>query len=89
MDSTAVFATILGQQVSGHSEKIIEILSLLGQCQINDDERILLRLVYADGHSISEAARLIKIKDAEARKLLKSVYQRLKQVLTGAGITEL
>jgi len=89
MDSTAVFATILGQQASGHSEKIIEILSLLGQCQINDDERILLRLVYADGHSISEAARLIKIKDAEARKRLKSVYQRLKQVLTGAGITEL
>ncbi len=91
MDSSAVFATILGQSDSdsGRSAKIKDILLALGQCAINDDERLLLRLVYADGHSIAEAARVTKIVDGEVRKILKNVYKRLKQALTDAGITEL
>lgn len=91
MDSSAVFATILGQSNtdSGRSEKVKEILAVLGQCNINEDERLLLRLVYADGHSISEAARATKLADVEARKMLRNVYKRLKQALFDAGITEL
>lgn len=91
MDSAAVFATILGQSgaETGRSTKAGEMLSLLGRCEIDDDERLLLRLVYADGHSVSEAARVIRFTDSEARKRLKNVYKRLKQALTDAGITDL
>ncbi len=89
MDTHALIETILG----GANDSMVgtagmeKVLASLRQCQINDDERLLLRLVYTDGHSVSQAARIRNLPDAEARRLLKNTLQRLKQALLDAGIS--
>jgi RNA polymerase sigma factor (sigma-70 family) len=91
MDTQAVIATILGQgsHVSVRTTRIRDMLGVLANCTISDDERLLLRLIHTDDCSVSEAARRIKLKDSDARKLLKEVYQRLKMALASAGLAEI
>lgn len=86
MDMDAIINTVLGNESAGtsYSDSIEKILSSIKQCIGDDDERLLLRLVYTDGHSISAAAKILKLPDAKARKLLKNVILRVKQVLDHA-----
>lgn len=83
MDMEAIINTILGNKHTGrrYSDAIKDVLQALQHCISNDDERLLLRLIYTDGHSVSHAARILKLPDVKARKLLKNVVQRLRQVI--------
>lgn len=91
MDSMAVVDTILNGSGNdlGLSENMNEALQAVAQCKLSDDERLLLRLIYTDGYSVSKAARLLKLADPEARKLLKNTHKRLRQALINAGITNI
>lgn len=91
MDSIAVVDTILNGSSNdlGLSENMNKALQAVAQCELSDDERLLLRLRYTDGYSISKAARLLKWPDPEARKLLKNIHKRLRQALINAGITNI
>jgi len=86
MDVDAVINTILGQPVSNSTGAFSKALNIFRRCELNEDERLLLRLVYTDGRSVSQSARLLKIPDAGARKLLRNVLQRLNKALNDAGI---
>ena len=88
MDSIAVVDMILNNPASdlGRSENMSKALQILAQCQLSDDERLLLRLFYTDGYTVSKAARLLKLSDAEARKIFKSIHKRLQKSLADAGI---
>jgi RNA polymerase sigma factor (sigma-70 family) len=91
MDASALFGAILGENVvssANATETINKVITSIRQCEISDDERLLLRLVYSDGQTVSAAARLINIPDAEARKLLKNVLKRLRHVLIEVGVVE-
>ena len=90
MDVDSVIAVILGNKPKQiRSSNMAGILQQLGQCPLDDNARLLLRLVYADGLSISHAAREINMADSKARKLLKQTLEMLRKVLSLAGITEL
>lgn len=91
MDCGAVVSAILGQAEHpvGHSAKFTKFLSALAECKLDDNERLLLRLIYTDEFSVSEAARKIQLKDSEARKLLKQLFIRLRAALTKSGFSEL
>lgn len=91
MDTEAVVSAILGQndESIGYSDHFSKMLTTLSVCQIDDDERLLLRLIYTDEFSVSEAARRIQLKDSEARKILKHLYKRLREALISNGLTEL
>ena len=87
MDANAVVNTIFGNQKKiADRNAMLRSLVVLRQCELTDDERLLLRMVYAEGHSVSKAARLLKLADAQTRKLLKDLLQRLNQALKDAGI---
>ena len=90
IDIQSVIETILGKQTDlEFTDGIANALVTLSQCEMTDDERLLLRLVYTEGYSVSKAARLSNVADAEARKLLKKTLQRLEKALIDASITEL
>lgn len=91
MDSISIVEMILENPTDdiGRSDTMNKALHTLAKCRLSDDERLLLRLVHTEGHSVSNAARLLKLADAEARKLLKSVHQRLRQSLIDAGIVNI
>ncbi len=63
------------------SRSFLSVLQALRHCLQDDDERLLIRLVYSDGYAISKAAKVLKLSDSKARKLLKDITQRLSQVL--------
>ena len=89
MDSRSVIETILGQQLTStdFTDVFAEALAALSRCEMGDDERLLLRLVYTEGCSVSKAARLVGLPDAEARKRLKKTMQHLEKTLSDAGIS--
>jgi len=93
MDSVSVCTTILGERPATpeilHSSNFATVLKKLQQCNLDDDARLLLRMVYTDGHSVSKAARLLNLPDAKARKLLKNTLKVLRQTLRDAGINEI
>ncbi len=88
MNIEAIVNTILNENYSNNPElkstlshSFLAVLQALRQCLLDDDERLLVRLVYADGYAISKAAKILKLSDSKARKLLKDLIQRLSQVL--------
>ena len=91
MDSRAVVEMILNQSVSdlGRSENMRQALDVLSRCQLSDDERLLLRLVFAEGYKLSQAARQLNLADAQARKLFTACLKRLQQALIAAGIDKI
>ena len=93
MDSESVIAALLGNHSIPaeqlHSKNFIDILQHLKACEIDDDARLLLRMIYTDGYSISQAARILRLPDALARKRVKSTLKTLQQALTAVGITDL
>jgi len=90
MDSIAVVDVILNNASDlGRSDNMRKALQILAQCQLSDNERLLLRLTYTDGYSVSKAARQLKLVDAEARKIFKDVHKRLQQAMIDAGLTNI
>ncbi len=93
LDSESVIGILLGkhsipsQQL--RSKNFGEILQHLQKCEIDDDARLLLRMIYTDGYSVSQAARILQLPDALARKQVKSTLKTLQQALSAVGITDL
>lgn len=56
------------------------------QLQLEDDERLLLRMIFQDGRTVSAAARLMQRPDHEVRRRCKRVLARLKSVLERRGL---
>ncbi len=56
------------------------------QFDLQDDEWLLLRLVYQQGKKLSAAARMLDIKDHTARRILKRVEQKMLYVLKQKGL---
>lgn len=54
--------------------------------QLDDDARLLLRLVYTEGYTVSDAARELKLKDADARAKLTKTLRHLRQAFERAGL---
>ena len=65
------------------------MLKKLQQYPLQDDERLLLRMIYTDGYTVSKAARMLGLEDKKARKLLKKTLENLRNVLTTFGVSEL
>ena len=91
MDSRSVVEMILNQTGSdlGGSETMRGVLQNLAKCKLNDDERLLLRLMFTEGYKLSKAARELNLADAQARKLYAACIKRLQQCLIAAGITKI
>ena len=93
MNSSAVFKIILGEQTtiqdSFCSEKLGEIFKIFREHPLQDDERLLLRMIYTDGHSVSKAARLMGLADKKARNQLQLTLKKLHKALIASGISDL
>jgi hypothetical protein len=62
---------------------------LRGSLRVDDDERLLLRLIYQQGYSISKAARALQLKDHNARRLHARLLERLRAALQSCGLAPL
>ena len=93
MNNTAVFEAILGERAANDdslcTENLIEILKKFQETSLQDDERLLLRMIYTDGYSVSKAARLMGLADKKARKQLQLTLKNLQQTLLACGISDL
>ncbi len=56
------------------------------EVQIDDDERLLMRLVYDEDLSVTQAAEIMGLKYHSARRTLKRVLQRIHEVFIENGI---
>lgn len=88
LDAEAVITAVLGQapRLDDAPATLVGALRALQGCAIDDDDRLMLRLVYVEGQSVSQAARVMKQPDAQARRRLKRTLQRIGQVLSDAGL---
>jgi RNA polymerase sigma factor (sigma-70 family) len=71
-----------GEGASTQVEKRWEKLEI----QIDDEERLLMRLVYDEDLTVTEAARILGLKYHSARRMLKRVLERIHEVLLENGI---
>ena len=85
----AALGPILGQDRSPDANPTLSaewLRKLQHAIQLDDDARLLLRLVYTEGYTVSEAARTLKLKDADARAKLTRTLKHLRQVFEQAGL---
>ena len=91
-NSTALFKIILGEATSLpdtlQNQNIKSLFENLQKYPLQDDERLLLRMVFTDGYSVSAAARLLGMEDKKARKQLNTTLNNLRDILQAAGITD-
>ena len=93
MNSSALFKAILGdaQMLSNslHSNNLKVVFESLQKKPLQDDECLLLRMIYTDGHTVSSAARLLGMADKKARSQLNVTLKRLRNILQTSGITDI
>ena len=88
MNANAIVAAILGEKENNIelTGQLYVALESLREFSFSDDERLLLRLIYTEGHPVSTAARILQMTDGMTRKLLRDVIERLGDTLKNAGI---
>ena len=93
MNSTALFKIILGDTQALpdtlHLNNLKTVFADLQKNPLQDDERLLLRMIYTDGHTVSSAARLLGMADKKARSQLTATLKRLQKILQTSGITDI
>ena len=59
----------------------VEIKAAIISAKLNDDDRLVLKLVFQEGYGVAEVARLQKIPDHHVRRRLQKVLKRMKKAL--------
>ncbi len=83
-----IFQTLLDDpQVLPSFNSLNERLSTL-EISLSSTERLLLKMRFIEGMSISAACRTLNLKDYEGRKTLNNCLQTLRKLFTEAGLEE-
>lgn len=86
-----VLAELLGVALADQQMELTERMQtrrnrLKTVLQLADDDRILLKLIYQDGCSVSEAARRLEQPDHTIRRKLRALLEHLRSSLQAAGL---
>lgn len=81
-----VLGGVLEQEISAAQKDAL--LQLGDAVVLSDQERLLLRLIYEQGHKIASAARALGLQRKQASRLHAAVLTRLREALAPLGLSE-
>ncbi len=55
--------------------------------EIDDDQRLMLRLVFHEGHAVAQAARMLGLKRHQVKRPLERALLNIRSVLEANGLT--
>jgi hypothetical protein len=62
------------------------LAKLRDSLHLDDEERLVLKLIYQDGRTVAAAARALRIPEHQVRRMRDRAVSRLRQVMLAAGI---
>lgn len=71
-------------------QKKQEMIAIIGDIipSLSGEDKLLIRLLFIDGHRISEIARLLGQEDRKLYKRTQSILQKMREAMADAGIAE-
>ena len=71
-------------------QKKQEMIAIIGDAvlSLSGEDKLLIKLLFIDGHKISQIARLLVKDDRQLYKQTQSILQKMRETMANAGIAE-